>query len=161
MARKNKQPKAKNIPNPGKHPKQHEIPENKKFPKRIASLTSNNEFPTWKVSLLEFVDPYGWHQISREKFQEVIGKLKHFEGMTWNEILIRDKKKNHSIQLNQLDRAALERLEELKQDDVDDVISLRVSGEERIWGIRDGGSSLKLLWWDPNHQICPSKKKHT
>lgn len=39
---------------------------------------------------------------------------------------------------------------------LDDVVSLRLSGPERVFGYLDNGV-LVLLWWDPIHQVCPSK----
>ena len=39
---------------------------------------------------------------------------------------------------------------------LDDVVSLRLSGPERVFGYLDNGV-LVLLWWDPLHQVCPSK----
>lgn len=78
--------------------------------------------------------------------------------MTWLEI--EKTNDSHSISVTQIVREAQNRLVELGQDDVSDVYSLRISGRERVWGIRDG-SKLKILWWDPNHEICPSPKKNT
>ncbi len=80
--------------------------------------------------------------------------------MTWNQILIDGKKKSHAIQINQLTSQARRRLTELRLDDVDELVSLGLSGKERIFGIRDR-HVLMLLWWDPNHQVCPARKKYT
>jgi predicted DNA-binding transcriptional regulator AlpA len=41
-----------------------------------------------------------------------------------------------------------------------DLFSLRLSSLERLWGLRSN-DVFSVLWWDPNHQICPSPKKHT
>jgi hypothetical protein len=92
-----------------------------------------------------------------EKLLNVIGRLKHFETMTWSEI---EGPKNHSVSCESIVRDAQRRLQEINQDDVDELFSLRLSGKERVWSIRDG-SVLKLLWWDPEHKVCPSEKKHT
>lgn len=45
-------------------------------------------------------------------------------------------------------------------DDVDDLYQLHVTGPKRVWGIRFG-PYLKLLWWDPDHQVYPVRKRHT
>ncbi len=34
------------------------------------------------------------------------------------------------------------------------------NGKQRIWGIKDR-NILKVLWWDPDHEVCPSLKKYT
>ena len=44
--------------------------------------------------------------------------------------------------------------------ETDTLISLRVTGKKRIWGVRDG-SVLHLLWWDPQHEVYPTKPRHT
>lgn len=40
------------------------------------------------------------------------------------------------------------RLKELRLDDFEQVVSLRLSGQERVFGIQDR-RVLSLLWWDP------------
>ncbi|MEM7583554.1 MAG: hypothetical protein AAF560_09265 [Acidobacteriota bacterium] len=91
---------------------------------------------------------------------EVSAKLKNFEMMTWSEILVAGKKRNHSIPLEDLSKPARDRLVEIKLDDRDALISLRLSGLERIWGFLEDGT-FYLVWWDPEHRVCPSYKKHT
>jgi len=116
--------------------------------------------PSWRVSLLEMVEPFGWHKIERGKWQEVISKLRNFESRTWSEILIQSKKQNHAIPVWKIEKSAQDRLAELNLDDIDELISLRLSGKERVWGIMYDGI-LKVLWWDPNHLVCKSSKKNS
>ena len=146
VAYKNKNPKTSFSPTPSKKPK------------AIDYTDANRSQPSWRVSLLELVDPFGWHKITTSQLYEIREKLKNFESMTWNEILIDSKKQNHSINKSKLCREARKRLKEIELDDVDDVVSLRLKGEQRIWGIRQH-NALLLLWWDPDHKICPSKKR--
>jgi len=40
------------------------------------------------------------------------------------------------------------------------LFSFAIDGRRRVWGIRRE-HVLCLLWWDPNHQVCPSQKKAT
>lgn len=87
-------------------------------------------------------------------------KLANFETMSWAEILVDAKKYNHQISVDQICQAATERLRELKLDDVDQLLSLRLQATQRVWGLLERGV-VTLLWWDPNHEICPSVKKHT
>ncbi|MFZ2446667.1 MAG: hypothetical protein WAW37_09935 [Syntrophobacteraceae bacterium] len=132
----------------------------KKHPRIEEEPSFNREMISWHVSLLEVVAPFGWHAVHRDKLDEIRQKLSQFESQTWNEILIKGKKQNHTVSLVKLCPEARERLMELKQDDVEGVISLHLQGKERIWGIRDK-HILKILWWDPDHLVCPSLKKHT
>ncbi len=75
--------------------------------------------------------------------------------MTWAELL--GGKQNHNVSVSDLCKAARQRLEEIGQDDIDELLSLRLSGKERVWGILSEGVCT-LLWWDPEHQVCPSVK---
>lgn len=77
--------------------------------------------------------------------------------MTWSEI---EGRSSHAVKVTGLAREARARLDELRQDEVEELFSVRIIGRERIWGIR-AGAVLHLLWWDPYHQVCPSPKKHT
>ncbi|MEL6899611.1 MAG: hypothetical protein AAFP07_01565 [Cyanobacteria bacterium J06606_4] len=112
------------------------------------------------MSHLEMVDPYGWHETDAVTLKRIREKLGDFESMTWNQILVDGKKRHHSIRIDQIAKPALKRLREIEQDDIDRLVSLSLSGKQRVWGILEEGV-LRLLWWDPNHKICPSHKKHT
>ena len=112
--------------------------------------------PTWRLGTLDLDGPFGWRTLDPARFEQVLQRLHAFESMNWNDILIVGKKQNHTVAVRDLCSEARARLEELEQSDVDELVSLRVTGAQRIWGIRDG-RSLKLLWWDPEHRVCPSK----
>jgi hypothetical protein len=116
--------------------------------------------PSWRVSRIDFVDPYGWHKVGATELHAIRAKLAHFESMTWADILIKAKKQNHNVQISDLCSQAQKRLKEIHCDDIDELLSLHLSGIERVWGILDRGV-MTLLWWDPKHQVCPSLLKHT
>ena len=134
-------------------------------PSKTAKIASdpdsfNNMNPSWRISKMEMVDPFGWHKLNSEQINYIREKLSYFESMTWNQISIDGKKQNHSVAIAQLSKETQKRLVEINIIDIDELFSLRLSGRERIWGILDKGV-LNLLWWDPNHRVCPSIKKHT
>ena len=105
-------------------------------------------------------DPFGWHRVAPRKQQEILQKLGEFESMTWEEILVQGKKSHHSIDVTDICSEAQARLRQTRHKCARELVSLRLSGPERIWGCFDG-RVLDLLWWDPKHSICPSAKKHT
>jgi len=111
---------------------------------------------------MEFVDPFGWHTLNAASLGYVRSGLVNFESMTWNEILVQGRKQNHLIAIGELSKAARDRLNVLFNGniDVDELLSLRLTGKERVWGILDNGV-LGLLWWDPQHQVCPSALRNT
>ena len=109
--------------------------------------------------MLDTDGPWGWKSCTDSHFWNVIfGKARSFETMTWTDILRGGN--NHQIKVNQICLEAQKRLAEIRQDDIDDLYSFGLMGKPRLWGIRDG-RIFKVLWWDPEHTICPSYKKHT
>ena len=75
--------------------------------------------------------------------------------MTWDEIMRaaggRARGNNsHFVSVENLTRQAKDRLIEVRQDDVSELFSLRLTATKRIYGIRDR-RALKLLWYDPHH----------
>lgn len=103
------------------------------------------------------VDPFGWHALDGHKLKNIRERLSQFETMTWSEVLVKAKKQNHSIKVSSICTAAQQRLEALGLGVLEDVVSLRLSARERVYGYLENGV-LVLLWWDPNHEICPSLK---
>ena len=144
-----------------KKPKVSVAPSAAKLPRIEGDPTSFHQHnPSWRFSKMEFCDPYGWHILNAPMVTEIRGKLCNFESMTWAEILVTGKKRNHQIPVGQLVPAARKRLIEIGQGDLGQVVSLHLTGTQRVWGILREGV-LHLLWWDPNHGICPSILKNT
>lgn len=122
--------------------------------------SSEHEKICWSFTILDYHGNHGWKDISFGGHKEqIFEKLACLETMSWAEIK-NAKKQHHPVSREKLSKQAQQRLMELKQDDIDELFSLRLSGKERVYGVRDQ-RVLKLLWWDPNHEIYPSKKKHT
>lgn len=146
---KKKRPKIKETPSPSRTPKTGVDPD--RF---------YQQKPAWRISKMVMNDVYGWEILDVQKLIVIKDKLSSFESMTWSEILIQGKKFHHLVKVDDLSAQAQDYLTRIALDDVDELVSLRLSGKERIWGILDEGI-LNLLWWDPEHQVCPSLKKHT
>ncbi len=144
-----------------KKPKYANEPHVSKQPKTAADPTGFLGLkPAWRIGKMEFVDPFGWHIVTTDVLDFIRKKLGYFESMTWADILIVAKKHNHTVTIDQLCTRAQKRLKELHLDDIDGVVSLHLSGVQRVWGILNAGV-LALLWWDPVHAVCPSLKKNT
>ena len=109
---------------------------------------------------MEFRHPFGWQTVNEKTLHYIREKLRAFESRTLNEVFIASKKQSHAIPITDLCREAQRRLEDLKLFDVDELYSLHLSGTERVWGFVIQ-NVFNLLWWDPNHLVCPSEKKHT
>jgi hypothetical protein len=125
--------------------------------KKVKSATqSPDRSPSWRFSTVDKGGMFAW-PCNIQTELEIVQKLHGFDSMLWSEI---EGKIHHAILKSSLSKEAQKRRDEIKQEDVDEVFSFHLSGKERIFCIRAGGVA-KLLWHDPEHQVCLSKKKHT
>lgn len=114
---------------------------------------------SWHMGIVDLEGSWPWPVDDKKTiWGRIFPKVKSFETMTWAEIM--KEGQSHSVAVSEIISSASKRLEEINQDDIDALFSLRISARERLWGIRDQ-HMFKILWWDPNHEVCPSKKKHT
>lgn len=127
------------------------------MPSIAADPSTNHLSPSWRISRLQLIEPFGWHEVTGAKIRDIRDKLANFESMTWNDIVVKAKKRNHTISVSKICKEARDCLLALRLD-IDELVSLHLSGTERVWGYRDG-AILNVLWWDPEHQICPSLLK--
>ena len=44
--------------------------------------------------------------------------------------------------------------------ELESLFSVRITGERRVWGIKDV-AILRVLWWDLDHSVYPVEKSHT
>lgn len=134
------------------------LPEKRpKRPKQVEPNVHSMNFQ-WRVDAIDLEGDWGWRRATIEElFKKIIPKLHQFETITWGEL---EGGNHHFVGWDQLCRAAQKRLEELGREDISELFSLRMDSSARIWGQRDV-SRLNLLWWDPDHQVCPSHMRHT
>lgn len=104
-------------------------------------------------------DEWGWKNLKNSKISELLEKLRYYETRTWKEI-DSNHKRDHPVELGKLEKAAQKRLVQLNYDDIDQLYRIRLSGKERIWGQRER-HILKIIWWDPEHTVCPSALRNT
>jgi hypothetical protein len=114
--------------------------------------------PAWHFKVLDLYGPYCPTKMTKDTLKEVKKKLGEFEGMTWQEI--ERNGKNHFVSTANLAKEARQRLREIEQDDLEQLYSLRLSGKERVYGIREA-NILRILWWDPTHSVYPTEPYNT
>lgn len=142
---------------------QKESVNGKKIP--VATEDPNSYYkltPTWSFKILD--NGYKkWGFIHVDDINAtIISKLKVFEGMTWGEIMKasggrRHGNNSHFENVSELIPEAQQRWGELKLDEYDSVFSLRLTGEQRLYGILEDGV-LKIVWFDQTHEIYSVKK---
>ncbi|MGM0155374.1 hypothetical protein IGK30_003240 [Enterococcus sp. AZ178] len=130
--------------------------------KETKRLESANSFlqktPTWKFNRTD-ANHTRWNLHNNCQTQKLVEDLTNFERMTWDEIMVRAKKQNHHVDVASFTKEAKDRLQDLNIFE-DQLFSLRLSGKTRIYGILQDGT-FSILWYDCNHEIYPSKMKHT
>jgi hypothetical protein len=115
--------------------------------------------PVWVFSALDEDGPWGKSRLTDGVvWSDILPKIRSFEAMTWAE-LEADRKKHHSVPVAKFIKLARDRIDDIGLD-VDELFRFRLTGLQRLWGIRDR-DRFKIIWWDPKHEICPSPLKHT
>lgn len=142
------------IPKCKKEPQQHKTPKAK-----LQDVEFAEGRPlAWRFSSSDKNGAWAWNKLTDlSEHKEVIEKLHEFEGYNIRSLTNTG---SHPIPLCDLCENARKRLAEIQQDDNDELFSLRINGKKRLFCIQ-AGNIMKILWWDPNHTVCPSKKKNT
>lgn len=139
-----------------KTPKAVATPYDNKSPRAVA-VPNDRCQPEFKAEQMDMEGPWGWRNFEGLQIQEFLQRVFECQKLTWQ--TLRDNGA-HSVDVATLVSDAQKRLKHIKKEDLEHLYSLRLSGRKRIWGIKEG-NILWLLWWDPNHEVCPSHKKHT
>jgi hypothetical protein len=160
LAKNGKTPKSSFNVAPNKLPSSREAPDAAKQPKTVYADDAMQMTPTWRISKLQMAPPWGWHEIVSGDALSICEKLASYEEKTWNEIIVKSSYWNHRMECRNLCKEARERLAELNLDDLEFLVSLRLSSTERVWGFLEH-NVLNLLWWDPEHKVYPVEKKNT
>lgn len=145
--------------------KRKEFPEEKSIVRRGDPDQYYSQNPAWTFANS---DQERWafskEHVGDAVWTEIIPRLKDLETQTWGEILVRDKKKNHSLDLRDLNKIARDRLS-ARYIEAESLISLRVTGTHRLYGYMTG-KVYNILWYDDEHGdnnrcVCRSYLKHT
>lgn len=166
MAASKKKRVARRTEEPGsKHVGQTESPEGRYVGRTEIPESFYGKNPSWNFNACD-KEKWSFTQanVGDLFWREILPRLQSLEAQTWSEILLSAKKQNHSIKADDLNPAAKKRLTELRIEQ-DSLVSLRVTGEHRIYGFISG-MVFHVLWVDFEHGdnnecVCRSYKKHT
>lgn len=145
--------------------KQKEFPEERNIVQKKNPEQYYSENPAWTFAN---VDQEMWafsqRHIGELIWSEIFPKLKSLETQTWSEILVTNKKQNHSLNINTLNKNAQDRLAAIYVE-AESLISLRITGTHRLYGYMSG-RVFNILWYDDEHGdntkcVCRSRLKHT
>ena len=150
-----KQPKAASQPHPRKQPHAKTLPVTEKRP-RIPHIRGGPL--VWRFSSVDRNGLFAWSALTEpETYKDAMEKLHQFETMEETDMR---RGGSHPVEISQLCKPARDRLAAIELDDLDELMSFRLTGSGRIWCRMDRNMML-VLWWDPDHAACPSLKKHT
>lgn len=136
----------------------HAIPVNPEKSPKSRGIPQTPDGILWSFAVLDREGPFGWSKCNPlSTLLDVLFRKKSIETMRWNDLR---QGGSHEINVSALCKEARDRLVEIKLDDLDSLYSLRISGANRVWCIRDR-NVLRVLWWDPEHLVCPSPLKNT
>lgn len=86
---------------------------------------------SWRLNLADMDGDWGWSNISVDKlFKLVIAKLHEFESMKWADV--EGPSGSHFVAKDDLCDPAQDRLVHLKQQDIDQLFSLRIACNSRV-----------------------------
>ena len=108
----------------------------------------------WRFSSADRSGRWPWNQ---DVPAEVLHKLSDFEKLPQHEL---HRAGNLDVALPSLSPEAIQRLVELEYDDLDALFHFRIDGKTRIWCVRDR-NIMRVLWYDPEHEVCPSLLRNT
>jgi hypothetical protein len=158
MGGNKKKPTFAEIVSEAKNPRASQKIPDKKTP-IIAKEVSlyDDEKASWRVSRIQLIDPYGWHELDSTGIQRVKDRLASLERSTWRDIFIRDARHNHQIEVNSLKCPLAKEWMAQNLPDQPYLWTIRVTQLERIWGILSEGA-YQIVFWDPNHLIWETPK---
>lgn len=120
----------------------------------------------WRFDMIDRSGKFAF-DLNRDDFlhHEVMEKMIDYSNMTWAEVKSQThdegKSKHHLLSIDMLSNDAFDRFKTRRLEGYEDsVFSFALQNRLRIVGIREN-EHFHVLWYDPGHEICPSKKRHT
>jgi hypothetical protein len=113
--------------------------------------------PSWRLHKLDLDGPFGWRGLSGHQLDEIRAKLAEFESLSWREIKVEQADRHHLISIGKMSPEAQKRLRKILPE-MDELFSLRLSGKGRIFGILQERGAMLVVWWDPDHEVCPVRR---
>ncbi len=138
-------------------------PAGDRTPRKARTFNPTN--PTGKVVVqlgrFDLGSEWCLSKITPSDHRSLLKRIRDIETMTVSEVFNQREEPGKDYPVADIPlRAARDRLVELEYDDEDQISRLRVTGRGRLYGFRRG-ERFYALWWDPEHVIWRSKKKHT
>ncbi|PBC71593.1 hypothetical protein BX265_5024 [Streptomyces sp. TLI_235] len=121
---------------------------------------TTNDRLTWRFTHIDHDSRWCFDGATPGEVCELLRKLKDFESMTIAELRQTWRTFKEYELPGGLCKDALDRLTEIGRDDMTKIQRLELTGLQRLYGFLDG-HVFHIVWWDRQHEVYPSKLKHT
>jgi hypothetical protein len=129
----------------------------KAVPVYIGHPTFQGGYISWRFHAADKEGPWAWPPESNA-LARILAKLPSFEIIDHNSGL---QDVRSIVARASLEPEAQRRLKELGRDDVEQLYGWHISGRERLWCIEYNTGMMCVLWWDQNHTVLKTEKRHT
>lgn len=163
MAKKPKRPKAAAAPTGGKRAAVGQPPQGGKHAALHPASSDRDRRFTWRFGILDYDGGprrrrWSWLHLDDDQ-RTVLKMLATMEQRTWDEAAGTGNVGTcKRIPAEDLCRDAQHRLVDLELDDQVGLWEIRVTSRARLWGVRLD-AVFYVLWWDPNHEVCPGTRR--
>lgn len=134
--------------------------------KTVKNEVSYDEIiPAWMFDKIDRNGKFAF-DIERPDFNhhEFLDKMISYGTMTWAQLEKQThdgKSKHHYLDADKLSKEAQDRLTAMcLEESSDQIYSIALQNRLRVVGLRDR-DKFHVLWYDPEHGVCTSTKKHT
>lgn len=114
----------------------------------------------WRFSEVDDTGEWPPHEIGATAMGDLLRRMGNFEAMTVGEIFAPGSQVGKTYEVESLPKKVRDRLEEIERDDLTELARLRCGARPRLYGVLRE-HIFHVLWWDADHAVYPSKKKHT
>ncbi len=112
----------------------------------------------FRLSLLDDGGPWSFAELSGAEVAQIASFAKNIETLKRGELWNLNGTKQ--IPWESMVSEAQKRAQEIGLDEFDGLVELRLGGTQRLFGLLDR-HCFYVVWWDPDHEICPSQKRNT
>ena len=145
---------------PSKKTKRKEVIKGVKKPV-IAQKTGGyyDKSPTFSFCRYDANAPWANSDDKKPTVDSVFNSLRGLESLSWREIMQASGGKSagtnsHFVDIVKLASVAVSRLSQLSLDE-NQLFSMRVQNKVRLWGLIEPDGAFYVLWFDPEHKVCP------
>ncbi|QYA94765.1 hypothetical protein KZO11_14225 [Streptomyces anulatus] len=126
----------------------------------LPGAAASDDRVCWRFTHVDHDGPWGFDSMDPATLCEVLTKLRDCETMTLNELRTTRRLFKEYELPGGLSKDAVARLGVIGFGDATKIQRLEFTGTQRLYGFLVG-NIFHVLWWDPSHQVYPSKLKHT